>query len=148
MVQLTGDANCSLFLPHKTNGPFLLHLVLYILGTIFYYQFTFQNALRVEGGQYVLGRSLLPNSAAEARERPDQVWSPPGARVVSGLEADYTHFRLVMRLRMSGAILLVPLYAFVACPETDLRCTFLHLPTFCAAICVVPGTQNTTAALF
>ena len=54
-----------------------------------------------------------------------------------------THFRLVTRLRMSGAIPLLLLYAFVSCPGTNLPCTFLYLATFCA----VPGTQNTTAAL-
>jgi len=44
---------------------------------------------------------------------------------------------------MSAAIPLLLLYAFVACPGTNLPCTFLYLATLCA----VPGTQNTTAAL-
>jgi hypothetical protein len=44
---------------------------------------------------------------------------------------------------MGGALPLLFLYAFVACPGTNFACTFLYLATFC----VVPGTQNTTAAL-
>jgi hypothetical protein len=82
------------------------------------------------------------------RERPDQLWSPPGTRVVSTESKKpgfmlTTHFRLVTRLRMSGAIPPHLLYAFVACPGTNLPWTSLYSATFCA----VQGTRNTTAAL-
>jgi hypothetical protein len=77
------------------------------------------------------GQVVAPQLSSRAGERPEQVWSPVGSGVVSteSMKPGFmltAHFRLVTRARMSGAITLLPLYAFVACPGTNLPCG--HVP--------------------
>jgi hypothetical protein len=55
---------------------------------------------------------------------------PPGVKQ-PGHDADYSH-SLVLRLRMSGALLLLPLYAFMVCTGTTFLFIFKLLKLYIA----------------
>ena len=68
------------------------------------------------GSKYHL---LVFNGICMQRKRPDRIWGPPSA-LFNGYRGSFpgvkltTHVHLKPWLRVSGAILLLPLYAFVA----------------------------------